>query len=101
MGKRHKRKEQKLKLAASRSQSDSSRQRRQHTDSEAGRSNRLRLPDQPQLERLVREVLRTREGSVPPEEAKESESWLDWGLDLIKKWGPMLLEAAPELIALL
>lgn len=62
---------------------------------------RLRLPDQPQLERLVQEVLRTAQGKVPPEEAKESESWLDWGLDLIKKWGPMLLEAAPELIALL
>lgn len=34
-------------------------------------------------------------------EAAESESWLDWGLNLAKEWGPQLLEVAPELLALL
>lgn len=77
-----------------------------HRNSERPRQDkakgaRIKLPGQPHVQRLVNEVLRTLQGQVPPEEAKESESWLDWGLDLVKQWGPKLLEAAPELIALL
>lgn len=36
-------------------------------------------------------------GEIDPQD----ESWLDWGLKLLQEWGPMLLEFAPMLLALL
>lgn len=47
----------------------------------------------------VERVLRQEE--LPPEEVKETESWLDWGLDLLQKAAPALIKLAPELLALL
>ena len=41
------------------------------------------------------------EGELPPQELKETESWLDWGIGLLKEWGPKALEMAPALLALL
>jgi hypothetical protein len=38
---------------------------------------------------------------MPKEERKETEGWLDWALQLAKDYGPMLMEVAPKLIALL
>jgi hypothetical protein len=38
---------------------------------------------------------------MPPDEEEELESWLDWGLELVKEWGPVALEAVPGLLALL
>lgn len=34
-------------------------------------------------------------------EANESQSWLDWGLHLLKEAGPLLAKLGPELAALL
>jgi hypothetical protein len=54
---------------------------------------------QDELLSLIRQVL---EGiPLPKEEEEEVESWLDWGLGLIKEWGPKALEMAPTLLALL
>ncbi len=35
------------------------------------------------------------------EDLQEVESWLDWGIEQAKEWGPLLLEVVPELLALL
>jgi len=40
-------------------------------------------------------------GETPKEAHQQEQSWLEWGMDLVKQYGPMLIELAPELIALL
>jgi hypothetical protein len=53
-------------------------------------------------EELLRAVLKLLEGKdLPQEEEKEVESWLDWGMGILKELGPMALELAPSLLALL
>lgn len=54
------------------------------------------------LNRILDRVLSATEGRPPnQEEEKEVESWLDWGLGLVKELGPIALEMAPALLALL
>jgi hypothetical protein len=53
-------------------------------------------------EDMLRRVLKVLEGlDLPKEEEEEVESWLDWGLGLIQELGPMAIELAPSLLALL
>lgn len=51
---------------------------------------------------ILNRVLAAVEGLPPsPKEEKEVEGWLDWGLGLLKEAGPLALELAPALLALL
>jgi len=57
-----------------------------------------------EMAKVLAKVLKKEEKELdqaPPEERKEAQGWLDWGLNLLKEWGPKVLEAAPELLALL
>lgn len=57
-----------------------------------------------QLEKHLRKMLSKEETELtklPLEDLKASESWLDWGLRMVKEYGPTLLELAPSLLALL
>jgi len=49
----------------------------------------------PLLEKEEAEVMQ-----MPKEERKEAESWMDWGLNMVKEWGPTLMEVAPMLFGL-
>ncbi len=61
----------------------------------------------PDYQALIEQVLRlvkteeTELESAPPASRKEADSWLDWGLDLVKQLGPALASLAPQLLALL
>jgi hypothetical protein len=51
---------------------------------------------------MLSKALKAAEGIPPlPQEEEELESWLDWGLDLLREVGPVALEMAPALLALL
>jgi hypothetical protein len=39
--------------------------------------------------------------SLPDLEIEETESWLDWGINLAREWGPTVLEMVPQFLALL
>lgn len=53
----------------------------------------------PKVMENVQRILQDQQ--VPQQELAETESWLDWGINLAKEWGPLILELAPELLALL
>lgn len=58
--------------------------------------------DKLDLNEMLDRVIAATEGTGPAQhEEKEVESWLDWGLGLVEKLGPMALEMAPALLALL
>ncbi len=50
------------------------------------------------VEKLLRHDL---DDPMSKEEAADSQSWLDWGINLVKEVGPLLAKVAPELLALL
>jgi predicted ATPase len=50
------------------------------------------------LQKLAKQL---QQGKVTPEEEKQTESWLDSILSSVKKYAPMAIELAPELLALL
>lgn len=63
--------------------------------------------DQESIQQLLQHLVRALEyeeedlAKLPEKELKESESWLDWGLNLVKEWGPKVLSmVAPALLAL-
>lgn len=71
------------------------------------RSKKRRGLDESSIQELLKHLVRALEyeeedlAKMPEKELKESESWLDWGLNLVKEWGPKLAEMAlPVLLAL-
>ena len=81
------------------SNSDNKSQKRQSSSKEPRKEDLLQLADK------LRSLLTLEEDELDkgttPEEKTDSQSWLDWGLSLLKQWGPKALEMAPELLALL
>jgi len=67
----------------------------------------LKRPEAEDIKTLLLHLLKTQDNpaseldKLPKEELAETESWLDWGLGLVKQYGPMLLEVAPMLLAAL
>lgn len=72
-----------------------------------GSSKKRKGLDKESVDTLLQHLIRAMEyeeeelEALPKEEKKETESWLDWGINLVKEYGSTILSAAPALLALL
>jgi hypothetical protein len=80
---------------------------RESSEKRSSSKSKSKTPRPEEIKTLLRHLLPLLEKEesevqeMPKVERQEAEGWLDWGIQLVKDYGPMLAKVAPELLALL